>query len=173
MFPGVTTAFGSYGENELNQGVYTIMSYNHGYESVQGSLPSDNYGDVATPMALDIAAIPEGHLVFPHEPLLRVVGPLLQAQLVETLLLNILNFQTLVATKASSSIRPSLVSRSSRPTCFASMPRREKTEGRTTSASIRMTAVSISMAMLIARLTEQNVFPSPGTALVTMIRDPR
>ncbi len=57
VFPGVTAAFGSYGDNELNQGVYTVMSYNHGYESVQGSLPSDSYGDAGTPMALDIAAI--------------------------------------------------------------------------------------------------------------------
>ena len=48
-----------------------------------------------------VDAVPEGSLVFPHEPILRVRGPILQAQLVETPLLTLINFQTLIATKAA------------------------------------------------------------------------
>ena len=49
----------------------------------------------------DIYAIPEGTVVFPKEPLLKVVAPIMEAQLVETALLNIINHQSLIATKAA------------------------------------------------------------------------
>ena len=49
----------------------------------------------------DIQAVPEGTIVFSHEPLIRVTAPIFEAQLIETALLNIINHQTLIATKAS------------------------------------------------------------------------
>src|SRR6185436_11339823 len=48
-----------------------------------------------------VDAVREGSLVFPHEPLVRVRGPIAQGQLVETALLTLINFQTLIATKAA------------------------------------------------------------------------
>lgn len=49
----------------------------------------------------DIYAVPEGTIVFPMEPIVRVYAPIMEAQLLETTLLNIINHQTLIATKAS------------------------------------------------------------------------
>lgn len=49
----------------------------------------------------DIYAVPEGTVVFPGEPILTVKAPVMQAQLIETALLNIINFQTLIATKSA------------------------------------------------------------------------
>lgn len=49
----------------------------------------------------DIYAIPEGSVMFPREPMVKVIAPIMQAQLVETAILNIVNHQSLIATKAS------------------------------------------------------------------------
>ncbi len=49
----------------------------------------------------DVWAVPEGTAIFAHEPILRIEAPLWQAQLVETYLLNTVNYQTLIATKAA------------------------------------------------------------------------
>ncbi|MGN0142800.1 MAG: nicotinate phosphoribosyltransferase [Roseburia sp.] len=49
----------------------------------------------------DIYAVPEGSLIFPREPLVKVVAPIMEAQLVETAILNIINHQSLIATKAA------------------------------------------------------------------------
>ncbi|MDR2546949.1 MAG: nicotinate phosphoribosyltransferase [Lachnospiraceae bacterium] len=49
----------------------------------------------------DIFAIPEGTVVFPREPLVKVIAPIMEAQMIETAILNIINHQSLIATKAS------------------------------------------------------------------------
>jgi nicotinate phosphoribosyltransferase len=59
----------------------------------------DHLGAMA--FSCDVDAVPEGTVVFPHEPLIRVRGPILQAQVLETPLLTLVNFQTLVATKSA------------------------------------------------------------------------
>lgn len=49
----------------------------------------------------NIYAIPEGSVIFPREPLMKIVAPVMEAQLIETAVLNIINHQCLIATKAS------------------------------------------------------------------------
>jgi nicotinate phosphoribosyltransferase len=49
----------------------------------------------------DVWAIPEGTVAFPNEPLIRITAPIIEAQLIETFLLNTVNLQTMMATKAS------------------------------------------------------------------------
>ena len=70
-------------------------------------LRSLNYGDEflayleGLRFSGDIEAMPEGTIAFANEPLVRVTAPLIEAQLVETLLLNQINFQTMIATKSA------------------------------------------------------------------------
>lgn len=58
VFPGVTSAFGDFGDNNLNQGIFTTMSYNDGWQTGPSGLPAGNdYGWQSGPMAFDIAAV--------------------------------------------------------------------------------------------------------------------
>ncbi|MGN0291844.1 MAG: nicotinate phosphoribosyltransferase [Lachnospiraceae bacterium] len=49
----------------------------------------------------DIYAVPEGTIIFPREPIIKVIAPIMEAQLIETAILNIINHQCLIATKAA------------------------------------------------------------------------
>ncbi len=76
-----------------------------------GTLTADDGGPLFEPafleflagyrLACDVDAMPEGTVAFPHEPLVRVRGPIIDGHLLETPLLAIINFQTLIATKAA------------------------------------------------------------------------
>ncbi len=94
----------------LEQAVEYLLHLRFDEESVEflrhlpvlAHLPDDFFGYLSRfRFEGDVWAVPEGTLVFPNEPILQIRAPLPQAQLVETFLLSLIHFQTLVATKAS------------------------------------------------------------------------
>lgn len=91
----------------LEQAVEYIQAIHFGPEDINYlrslSLFDEPFLDMLSRLRFtgDIDAVPEGTVVFPNEPILRVKAPIMEAQLVETALLNIINHQTLIATKAA------------------------------------------------------------------------
>lgn len=91
----------------LEQAIEYIKSLNFSYEDIEYLRNTNIFDeDFLTYLSSfhfsgDIYAIPEGSVVFPKEPLIKVIAPIMEAQLIETALLNIVNHQSLIATKAS------------------------------------------------------------------------
>lgn len=91
----------------LEQAVEYVLNLNFGKEEIEYlrglNLFSEEFLNYLANMRFtgDIYAVPEGTVVFPGEPILTVKAPVIEAQLIETALLNILNHQTLIASKAA------------------------------------------------------------------------
>ena len=91
----------------LEQAVDYVLNLSFGEEEIEYlrslNLFSEDFLNYLSNLKFsgDIYAVPEGTVVFPNEPILTVKAPVIEAQLVETALLNILNHQTLIATKAA------------------------------------------------------------------------
>ena len=91
----------------LEQVVDYILNLNFGKEEIEYlrslNLFDEGFLNYLSNMKFtgDVYAVPEGTVVFPGEPILTVKAPIIQAQLIETALLNILNHQTLIASKAA------------------------------------------------------------------------
>jgi nicotinate phosphoribosyltransferase len=95
-------------------GLEQVLDFLSGLRLTQDELAWMDQSDRFTPALLryletlrftgDVDAMPEGTIFFPHEPILRIVAPLPLAQLVESRVMNLLNFQTMVASKAARSV---------------------------------------------------------------------
>ena len=87
----------------FDSGRTTALIWKRSRATTAGPYSQRNFSTISAPC--DCAWIstpyPEGTAVFPQQPLVRVKGPLIEAQILETILLNIINFQTLIATKAA------------------------------------------------------------------------
>ncbi len=91
----------------INNAIKDLCSMKYSEESIlflqEKNMFSDDFLDYLAhwDCQLTIRSIDDGRIVFPYEPLLEIEGPLIQCQLVETYLLNTINFSTLCATKAN------------------------------------------------------------------------
>lgn len=91
----------------LEQAVDYILNLNFGEEEIEYLKSLNTFDDefinymANFKFTGDVYAVPEGTVVFPGEPILTVKAPIMQAQLVETALLNIINHQTLIASKSA------------------------------------------------------------------------
>ena len=89
----------------LEQVIEVIKNLNFNYEDVEYlrslKMFDEDFLDYLSGFHFtgDIYAVPEGTVVFPMEPIVKVVAPIMQAQLVETVILNLINHQSLIATK--------------------------------------------------------------------------
>ena len=94
----------------LEQVIHFLINFRFKYEHIEYlrshkffSKLSDRFFEYLSGLKFtgNLWAIPEGSIVFPNEPILRIEAPIIEAQLVETYLLSVINFQTLIASKAS------------------------------------------------------------------------
>jgi len=94
----------------LEQVIYFLINYRFKHDHIEYlrslkifSNVSDRFFEYLSELKFtgNLWAIPEGSIVFPNEPILRIEAPIIEAQLVETYLLSVINFQTLIASKAS------------------------------------------------------------------------
>ena len=94
----------------LEQVIYFLINYRFKHDHIEYlrslkifSNVSDRFFEYLSELKFtgNLWAIPEGSIVFPNEPILRIESPIIEAQLVETYLLSVINFQTLIASKAS------------------------------------------------------------------------
>ena len=90
----------------LQNVLHTVKHYHFDSQSL-AYLSSQNFEDAflaylsELKFSISVTSVPEGQVVFPNEPLVTVSGPLLQCQLLETMLLNQINYQSLIATKGA------------------------------------------------------------------------
>lgn len=94
----------------LEQAIQYLLNLRFGYEQIRYLRSLDSFKNVGDAFfdylrnfrfTGSVWAVPEGTVLFPNEPILRVEAPIIEAQLIETYLLSVINFESLIATKAS------------------------------------------------------------------------